>query len=333
MPSKRAQRRPAPIIAIVVPCHNEQEVLRSSAKALCDLVNALVSEGDVSSESYVCFVDDGSTDDTWNIIDELSASSHHVRGLKLTRNFGHQGAVLAGMFECDADAIISIDADLQDDESRIRDMVKAYRDGYEIVLGVRDDRTSDTAFKRTTADGYYTALGWMGVDIVHNHADYRLMSRPAIEALRTFPETNLFLRGIVPLIGLPWTTVQYSRRIRVAGQSKYGLKKMLSLAWEGVTSLSVFPLRVVAAMGAIIAIGAIATGGWVLFVRFFVSGTVPGWASTVLPVYFLGGVQILCMGVIGEYVGKIYLETKRRPRYLTQERTWDTLTNRSQRYA
>lgn len=316
------RQRCAPVLAIVVPCYNEEAALPESAATLLTLLLTMIDAGEVDAGSYVCFVDDGSRDGTWALIAQLAAQNPTARGIKLSRNFGHQGAVMAGMLECEGDAIVTIDADLQDDENCIREMVRKYREGFDVVLGVRNDRRADTAFKRTTAEAYYGFLNWMGVRITRNHADYRLLSRPALEALGQYEESNLFLRGIVPLLGHPTCTVEYPRRERRAGTSNYPLAKMLALAWEGVTSFSVMPLRVVAAIGAIIALCSLAISVWALGVRLLTDSSVPGWASTVLPIYFIGGVQILCIGVVGEYVGKIYMETKRRPRYLIQVRTW-----------
>jgi glycosyltransferase involved in cell wall biosynthesis len=307
-----------PRVAIVVPCHNEQEVLEHSAGILLARLTELVATRLASRESFLCFVDDGSSDSTWQLIVELNSRDPRVTGMKLTRNFGHQGAVLAGMLECDADAIITIDADLQDDDSCIEAMVREYLAGHDIVLGVRGERNSDTASKRTLSQGYYRLLRMLGINVHFNHADCRLMSRRAISELRQYPERNLFLRGIVPLLGLPTTTVRYARRPRKAGTSKYTPRRMVSLAWEGITSFSVAPLRLVSLLGFAIALGSLAVTLWALWVKLAQESAVPGWASTVVPMYFLGGVQILCLGVIGEYVGKIYLEAKRRPRYAVE---------------
>jgi glycosyltransferase involved in cell wall biosynthesis len=311
-------RAGAPKLAIVVPCHNEQEVLRETAAVLLGRLESMRNDGLVSEDSFICFVDDGSTDATWGLIRELHGSNPRLTGIKLTRNFGHQGAVLAGVLECDADAVITIDADLQDDDACIVTMVREHLAGYDIVLGVRNDRRSDNAGKRAAAESYYRLLGLLGIHIYFNHADYRLMSRRAIGELRRYPEANLFLRGIVPMLGLPTAMVHYRRRARAAGTSKYTPRSMLSLAWEGITSFSIAPLRLVSALGFLIAIGSLSVTAWALWVKFFRDAAVPGWASTVVPMYFLGGVQILCIGIIGEYIGKIYLESKRRPRYSIQ---------------
>lgn len=311
-----------PRLVIVVPCHNEAEVLHATVAALLSRLDVLGKAQLVDRHSRLLLVDDGSTDGTWGIIRELHAGEPRVQGLKLTRNFGHQGAVLAGLFECDADAdvVVTIDADLQDDDACIADMLRCHQHGHDIVLGVRSDRHSDSLPKRATAHGYYRLLRLLGIDVEFNHADYRLLSRRAVAELREYPEVNLFLRGIVPLLGLSRTTVAYTRRPRLAGRSKYPPRRMLALAWEGLTSFSVAPLRMVAALGFLIALASLAVTVWALVVKLAYDSAVPGWASTVVPLYFLGGVQILCLGVIGEYVGKIYLESKRRPRYAVQTR-------------
>jgi glycosyltransferase involved in cell wall biosynthesis len=310
------KRTTDPVLAIVVPCHNEEEMLPVTAEALKSLLADLKTSGLAADSSYVCFIDDGSRDRTWERICELASTSSDFRGLKLSRNFGHQGAVLSGMLECNADAVVTIDADLQDDERCIVDMMRRYHDGCEVVLGVRSNRSSDSFFKRFSAELYYRLLQAVGVRIVFNHADYRLMSRRALSFLREYSEINLFLRGVVPLLGLKSAIVEYARRERFAGESKYPLRKMLALAWDGITSFSVSPLRTVSGLGVLISAAALAVTFWALYVRFLGTGAVPGWASTVLPIYFLGGIQILCLGILGEYVGKIYVETKRRPRYL-----------------
>jgi glycosyltransferase involved in cell wall biosynthesis len=318
-----AVRTEAPRLAIVVPCHNEQEVLRDSVTRLLARLRELQAERHIAEGSYICLVDDGSTDRTWRLIHELHEAHPEVQGLKLTRNFGHQSALMAGMLECDADAIITIDADLQDDDGCIQGMLRQHRAGYDVVLGVRSDRSSDSFPKRATAGGYYRLLRRLGVDVIPHHADYRLLSRRALAELRQYPETNLFLRGMVPLLGLPTATVSYARRARQAGASKYSSRRMVGLAWEGITSFSVAPVRLVAALGFFIALCSIAVTAWALVVKLATDTAIPGWASTVVPMYFLGGIQILCLGVIGEYVGKIYLESKRRPRYSVEKKVGD----------
>jgi glycosyltransferase involved in cell wall biosynthesis len=304
---------------LVVPCYNEQEALPATHRELSVLMSELRRSGRISERSRILYIDDGSRDQTWSIIESIGRDDPGVIGIRLSRNFGHQAAVLAGLFTASGDAVISVDADLQDDIGAIPQMLERYRQGCEIVYGVRRGRPTDTAFKRNTALLYYRLLRTMGVDIVHNHADYRLMGRRAIEALKEFDEVNLFLRGMVPLIGYRTESVYYDRKLRLAGESKYNFAKMLRLAIEGITSLSAVPLRLVAVMGMLVFLLSIGMGGWVIFIRLFTDRAIPGWASSVVPIYFLGGIQLLCLGVIGEYVAKTYIEVKRRPRYLIAE--------------
>ena len=308
-------------LAIVVPCYNEQEVLPEAASRLMGVLNRLAAKGRIAADSCIYFVDDGSKDSTWSIIAELAKRHPQVKGLKLSRNRGHQNALIAGLFHAQGDALVSIDADLQDDVDVIADMVEAYLSGCEVVYGVRGDRSSDSFFKRFTAEGYYRVLKTLGVDVVFNHADYRLLSRRAIEALREYREVNLFLRGVVPLLGFKSTTVSYARSERFAGESKYPLHKMLRLAAQGVTSFSATPLHLITWLGLAVCFLSFSLTLWVLGVRFFTDEAVPGWASTVVPIYFLGGVQLLCTGVIGEYLAKTYMEVKGRPRYIIEEET------------
>ncbi len=307
-----------PVLAIVVPCFNEQEVLPETAKRLRAVLSDLAGRGLASERSRVYFVDDGSRDSTWSIIETLAADSDAIYGIKLSRNRGHQNALLAGLMTAEGDVLVSIDADLQDDLAAIEKMLVAFRGGADIVYGVRSDRSSDTFFKRATAEGYYRVLAMMGVQVVFNHADYRLMSRRAIEALREFREVNLFLRGIVPELGFRAEMVTYARGERFAGESKYPLGKMLALALQGVTSFSAAPLRWITGFGALVCAGSFGMVLWAVFIRLFSDQAVPGWASTVVPIYFLGGVQLLCTGIIGEYLAKLYLETKGRPRYVIE---------------
>ncbi|MGZ8247248.1 glycosyltransferase family 2 protein, partial [Methylomagnum sp.] len=253
---------------------------------------------------------------TWKKIESLAQESPFIKGIKLSRNRGHQNALLAGLLTAKGEALISIDADLQDDLGAIEPMLNAYAGGHEIVYGVRKTRFVDTFFKRVTAQTYYKLLRWMGVDVVFDHADYRLLSRRAIEALQEFSEVNLFLRGIIPQLGFSSSIVYYERAERFAGESKYPLMKMLSFAWQGVTSFSAVPLRLITGLGMTISLGSFMVTLWGLWIRLFTTEALPGWASTVLPIYFLGGIQLLCLGVIGEYLAKIYLETKRRPRFI-----------------
>jgi polyisoprenyl-phosphate glycosyltransferase len=307
-------------LAIIVACYNEQEVLPKTAAALLALLTALEQAGKIGAASYVCFVDDGSSDSTWDLVEAAASTDGRVRGIKLSRNHGHQKALLAGLLSVSADVIVTIDADLQDDVGAIEQMIDAARDGKDVVLGVRRDRAADGWAKRVFAESYYRLLRHMGVDVVFNHADYRLLSRRALETLKEYTEVNLFLRGIIPTIGFPTAVVTYERGERAAGESKYPLRKMLSLAIEGITSFSALPLRLIAALGVIVFLGSLALSGWVIWVRLFSSSVVPGWASSVLPMYFLGGVQLLSIGIVGEYVAKIYMETKRRPRFIIEKR-------------
>ena len=307
------------ILKIVVPCYNEEAVLPEASRQFSALLNKLIVSGKVSNESVVVFVDDGSADKTWQLIEQITRTDQHISGIKLSKNRGHQNAVLAGMMSVTGDAIITIDADLQDDISVIEKMVDEHASGADIVYGVRNDRSTDTIFKRNSAILFYKTLSLFGVDLIFNHADFRLMSRRAIEALREYREVNLYLRGIVPLIGFKATTLEYSRKERFAGESKYPLMKMLKLASDGVTSFSVVPLQIITMLGFIVFLGSFLLMAWVFGVTLFTGDTIPGWASTVLPIYFLGGIQILCLGVIGSYLGKIYIEVKSRPRYFVDK--------------
>lgn len=306
-------------IAIVVPCYNEGEVIAETASRLHALLTDLVQAGKVAVGSTVYFVDDGSQDDTWAKVMALVDSGGPFAGIKLSANRGHQNALFAGLCHAQGGAVVSIDADLQDDIRIIADMVEAFAVGYDVVYGVRRRRDRDTWFKRRSAEFYYRLLRSMGVDVVFNHADYRLLSRRALEALKEYHEVNLFLRGIIPALGYRSTQVYYDRAERFAGESKYPFRKMLSFAVDGITSFSAVPLRMIAALGVVIFAGACLLSGWVLWTRFISGNAVPGWASSVLPMYFLGGVQLLSIGVLGEYVGRIYLESKRRPRFHIEE--------------
>ena len=308
--------RPAPQLSIVVPCYNEEEVLPETRRRLEQLVGELVGAGQIAASSRVWFVDDGSRDRTWELIESMSAEPGSiVCGLKLSRNRGHQVALLAGLMSAPGDAVISVDADLQDDLGVIPTMVAEFRRSMDVVYGVRTSRSTDGLFKRVTAEGYYWLLARLGVEVVFNHADYRLMSRRAVEALRAYPESNVFLRGLIPQIGFPTTVVGYERAERFAGESKYPLRKMLALAWQGVTSFSAAPLRFITAFGMLVSAVSIGLAMWALGVRLLTENVVPGWASIVIPVFFLSGVQLLSIGIMGEYVAKIFIETKRRPLY------------------
>lgn len=305
-------------LSLVVPCYNEQEALAYTAPELEKLLLDLVARRIVAADSNIWFVDDGSTDATWSVLEALAARSDLFVAVKLSRNRGHQNALLAGLLSADGDAVVSVDADLQDDLNAVEAMVRAYQQGYEIVYGVRKARDTDTRFKRWTALGYYRALRVLGAEIVPNHADYRLMGRDAIRALQSYNEVNLFLRGIIPQLGFRSTSVYYDRRERVAGESKYPLRKMVRLALDGITSFSAVPLRLIAFLGLLVCLFSAGMVSWTVFIRVFTDRALPGWASTTVPIYLLGGVQLLCIGIVGEYVAKIYAETKARPRFLIE---------------
>lgn len=306
-----------PLLALVVPCFNEQEVFPETCRQLVVLLEHLIETGNIHPESRVWFVDDGSRDATWGMIESVArAPKSCVSGIKLSRNRGHQFALLAGLMHAEGDVLISLDADLQDDLAVIPEMLSHYRSGADIVYGVRSARNVDTFFKRFTAETYYKLLRRMGVDLVFNHADYRLMSRRAVESLRRYEEANLFLRGLIPLLGYRTAKVEFARAERFAGESKYPLRRMLSLAWQGVTSFSTVPLRTITALGVLVSLASVGMGLWALGVRLLTTEAVPGWASIVIPQFLLSGVQLLSLGVIGEYIAKIYDETKRRPRFI-----------------
>jgi len=305
-------------LAIIVPCYNEEEVLTETIPRITAVLHRLITAGKASADSHIVFVDDGSTDRTWQLISRAT-TCNPIGGIRLSRNYGHQNALLAGLFTVNADALISIDADLQDDESAIETMVEKFNAGAEIVYGVRKRRQTDSVFKRFTAETFYKLFRFLGGETVYNHADYRLMSRRAIECLRQFPEVNLFLRGIVPIIGFRSDVVFYDRQRRALGKSKYSVPKMVGLALDGITSFSTVPLRFVTFVGFVTFVASICVTAWALSVKLFTHYAIPGWTSTVLPMYVLGGAQILCLGIIGEYLGKIYAETKSRPRFFVQE--------------
>ena len=305
---------------LVIPCYNEEEVLPETVARLQEKMAALTEAGTISPQSRVVFVDDGSKDGTWELIRGAHEGNPLFRGIRLTRNRGHQNALLAGMMtvrgECDA--VISLDADLQDDIHAMDDMIRKYNEGFDVVYGVRSSRKQDSLLKRATAQGFYRLIRAMGVEIVYNHADFRLMSARALAGLAEFREVNLFLRGLVPLVGYRSTTVYYERGRRTAGKTKYPFHKMVSFAWEGITSLSVRPIRMIASLGGFIFLGSIAVLIYSL-IRHLGGHTVSGWTSLVFSIWALGGIQLLALGIIGEYVGKIYLEVKRRPTYLVEE--------------
>jgi glycosyltransferase involved in cell wall biosynthesis len=306
-------------LSLVIPCYNEQDALPITVPQLEKLMLDLMARGKIASDSNVWLVDDGSKDGTWAMIEALAARSDLFVGLKLSRNRGHQNALLAGLLSADGDALISIDADLQDDLGVIEKMVDAHAAGYEIVYGVRKARDRDTWFKRWSALRYYGLLSALGVDMIPNHADFRLMGRNAINALGLHTEVNLFLRGIIPQLGYRSTSIYYDRLERVAGESKYPLSKMIRLALDGITSFSPVPLRLIAGLGFIVCLFSLVMVVWVLSIRLFTDRALPGWASTTVPIYLLGGVQLLCIGILGEYVAKAYSETKGRPRFLIEK--------------
>ena len=315
--------RKQPILYIVIPCYNEEKVLPITSGMFLEKINTLAAAGKISPESRVLFVNDGSKDSTWNIITELAAKDEHYIGISQSRNRGHQNAVLAGLMEAKdkCDITISIDCDGQDDINAMDEMVKKYLDGAEVVYGVRSRRDTDTFFKRFTAEGFYHVMNALGADIVFNHADYRLISTRVLESFADYREVNIFLRGMVPLVGYPSDTVYYERHERLAGESHYPLSKMLALAFDGITSLSNKPIRLITGAGIVVSLISFIGVIWAI-VQAALGSVVAGWASTICIVCFVGGVQLICLGVIGEYIGKIYMETKARPRYIISERTW-----------
>ena len=304
---------------LAIPCYNEEAVLRDSAAKLLRKYETMMTEHKITFDSRIVFIDDGSRDRTWQIIEELHRENPVFQGIKLTRNRGHQNALLCGLMTLKdkADAVISIDADLQDDIEVFDEMVAKFEECCDVVYGVRSKRETDTFFKRFTAEAFYKILNRMGAKVIFNHADFRLMSRRALEAFSLYKETNIFLRGMVPMIGYKSDIVTYERSERLAGESKYPLKKMLALAWEGITSLSIQPIRIITWAGLIIFLISLVMIIYSL-ISYFVGAAVSGWASTLCSIWALGGLQLLAIGIIGEYIGKIYLETKRRPRFIVE---------------
>ena len=312
------------VLYIVIPCYNEEKVLPITAPLFLDKLMSLARAGKISPDSRVLFVNDGSKDGTWQIIRQLASEDSHYLGICQSRNRGHQNALLAGLMEAKdrCDITISIDCDGQDDINAMDEMVEAYDSGCDVVYGVRSSRDTDTFFKRFSAESFYHLLKWMGGDIVFNHADYRLLSSRVLRELANFREVNIFLRGMVPLVGFKSTSVYYARSERMAGESHYPLQKMLALAFDGITSLSVKPIRLITSLGLMVAALSFLGIIWAVLTS-FLGQTVSGWASTTCILCFLGGIQLLSLGIIGEYVGKIYMETKARPRYIISERTYD----------
>lgn len=309
----------AKTLYIVVPCYNEQEVLKATSQVLKDKMSVLIEEGKISSQSKVLFVNDGSKDATWQIIKELNKEEIFT-GISLSRNRGHQNALLAGLMTAKdyADMVISMDADMQDDINAVDKFVDKYYQGFDIVYGVRSSRKTDTFFKKNTALMFYKLMSWLGAQTVYNHADYRLMSKRALQALDSYKEVNLFLRGLVPMVGYKHSTVEYERKERYAGKSKYPLSKMINFAVDGITSLSIKPITLITRLGVIIFLISLIALIYILIVKFVGKAEV-GWASIVVSIWLLGGLQLLAIGVVGEYVGKIYIETKQRPRYIIEE--------------
>ena len=313
-----------PVLYIIIPCYNEEKVLPITSEIFLKELLELINKGKVSDKSKILFVNDGSKDQTWNIICNLAKQNTYYIGISQSRNRGHQNAVLAGLMEAKekCDITISIDCDGQDDITAMEDMVDQYRSGAEVVYGVRSKRDTDTFFKRFTAESFYKLLNIMGVEVVFNHADYRLISAKVLNEFAEFKEVNLFLRGLIPLVGFKTATVYYERHERIAGESHYPLSKMLGLAFDGITSLSIKPLRAITSIGIIVSLISFIGVVWTI-VSYFMGTTVTGWTSMTCIICFLGGIQLVCLGVMGEYIGKIYMEVKHRPRYIISERTGD----------
>lgn len=309
-----------PILSVVVPCYNESKAFLLCKSELQEVIEVLIAKGKISHESHLLFVDDGSSDDTWEQIMSASTSSLLVKGVKLSRNKGHQIALKAGLQYTKADITISIDADLQDDTRAIESMIDKYHEGYDIVYGVRENRSSDTFFKRNTAHLFYKVMSLLGVNQIEQHADYRLLSRKALNAFLKYNEKNLYIRGIIPMIGFKSCHVYYNRKERVAGESKYPLKKMLSLAFDGITSLSIKPLRLISFLGLVVSVIAFFIG-LIAIIQKLLGHTIDGWASVMVGLFFMGGVQLLSIGVLGEYIGRIYVEVKNRPSFFIEKTT------------
>ena len=316
-----------PVLYIIIPCYNEEKVLPITAPLFKQEIMKLINRNIISVKSKIMFVNDGSKDQTWNILCELAKKDDCFLGISQSRNRGHQNAVLAGLMESkdQCDITISIDCDGQDDINAMDSMVEEYLKGNEIVYGVRSRRDTDTFFKRFTAESFYKLLNWMGVEVIYNHADFRLISSRVLQEFANYKEVNIFLRGMVPLVGFKSTIVYYERHERIAGESHYPLSKMLSLAFDGITSLSIKPIRMITGVGFVIAVLSFIGVLW-SFVEYFIGETVNGWASMTSLICFIGGVQLLCLGILGEYIGKIYLEVKARPRYIISDRTYTKTT-------
>lgn len=320
MSSATSSNKPPPRLAIVLPCFNEFDSITYAVTELGNVVDQLTAEGVIAPDSYLFFVDDGSADGTWSEIERFNTLGDRVKGLKLSKNFGHQAALLAGLTSVAShcDAAISLDVDLQQDIQAIRAFVQAFRGGSDVVLGVRRDRLTDSGFKRHTATFFYKLMKGLGVNTVPNHADYRLLSQRALHALELFPESHIFLRAICLQLGFRTSQVLFDVKERQFGETKYSLAKMLRLAVNGITSFSIVPLRLVAITGFVLFLFSLLMAAYVVWKTLVIGGTVPGWASTILPIYFIGGVQLLCLGIVGEYVGQIYATVKARPRWISE---------------
>ena len=305
-------------LGIVIPCFNEEEGIEELNRQLQTLLKEMAVAGEIDKESFICYVDDGSSDNTWSVITECQAKSSVVKGLKLSRNFGHQNALIAGLmqYKDDADALISMDADMQDDIRLVKTFVNKFKEGYEVVYGVREDRTTDTKIKRNSATLFYKFQHLLGIETVQNHADYRLLSKKALDALAAFKEINLFLRGIVPMLGFRSANIYYTREERFAGETKYPFKKMVIFALDGIASFSVRPLRIITVVGFFLFLLSLVGIVWVVVEKFVLGNAVQGWASTMVSIYFIGGIQVMSLGIIGEYVGRSFQESKGRPRYI-----------------
>jgi polyisoprenyl-phosphate glycosyltransferase len=305
-------------LGIVIPCYNEEDGLAETTTRLESLLSQMINEKKIDQESFVCYVDDGSKDETWSLIESFKEKSSLFKGIKLSRNFGHQNALIAGLMQLKdkADALVSMDADLQDDIELVKGFVEKYKEGYDVVYGVREDRSKDTKFKRGTAEFFYKFQHFMGIETIYNHADYRLLSKKALQALEQFQEINLFLRGIVPLLGFRSCSLYYTRAERFAGETKYPLKKMLYFALDGIASFSIKPLRLITVTGFILFLFSLFGIAWIVFEKLFFGNTVQGWASTMASIYFIGGIQVMSLGIIGEYVGRNFQEAKGRPRFI-----------------
>lgn len=312
------QHASCPRLSLVVPCHNEDQGLAETAARLGIILNELTQRA-LIADSSIFFVDDGSTDDTWRVIERVAVEGARFHGIKLSRNFGQQNAILAGLLTAPGDALISIDADLQDDVAAIEEMVLAYARGAEVVYGIRRSRKTDSLFKRTTAEGFYRLLQGMGVQLMFNHADFRLLSRRVVEELRSCKESNIVLRGLIPLLGFPSALVYYDRHARFSGETKYSISKMISLALNGITSFTEVPLKIITILGMIISLFSFGMAVWALLAKILHAAVVPGWASIVIPLYMLGGIQLICLGVIGQYLAKLYSEVKARPRFIIEK--------------